>query len=195
MRLLTVALLGHVPMAGNASAAVAALSYNLVVLALRTFLGATMTASAVASATTTNSACTFCNARAFAAVSTLADIVSSASQHAASAVCHSGINPARMTRASLTLVAFARLSPLLSADVSGPETFVIHAAGILSADRETLVRSKEAFLATISLHNSAFVTTRLDLAPASPWYSLTSCSTTPTSLSVCHFIYSLVIFF
>ena len=133
MRLLAVALLGHPSMAGDASAAVAALAHDLVVLALRALLGAAMTASAAA-----NSTCTCCNASNLACTSTLSDIVSTAFQHATSTVCHSGIDSAGVARASLTLVALARLAPLLGANVSCPKTLVIYAASILSADRETL---------------------------------------------------------
>ncbi len=125
MCLLAVALLGHVSMAGDASAAVAALAHDLAVLTLRALLGAA----------TTTEGC----AMNFTSVSTptaFTDVVSTAFQHATSTVCYSGIDSAGVARASLALVALARLAPLLGTNVSCPKTLSVDSASSFCANWE-----------------------------------------------------------
>ena len=70
-------------------------------------------------------------------------------QHLTSAAGNPRVRAAAVPRAGLALVRAPRLSPLPGADVGRPQALLAHIAGVLLANRETLIRTQEAFAAAI----------------------------------------------
>ena len=101
-------------------------------------------------------------------------VVAAAPEHFSRPPCDTGVHSPAMARASLPSILSLRSVPLPSTDVRGPQPLVADVACVLSTNRETLPRSKEALAAAVPLHDCALVPTRLLSRPPGPRHSPTS---------------------
>lgn len=101
-------------------------------------------------------------------LSATAYVVAAIFEHSLGVTGDAGVHVAPMTWACLALVGRRLLAPFLSTDVGCPEPLIVNVTGICGANREALIRSQEALLSTITLHNSALVALWRNLAPAGP---------------------------
>ena len=173
----------HVSVAGDAAASGAALANKLAPCARR---AATPTASA---------AYGLCGGAVRAPVP--AGVRAPVTQHPASPAGDPRVRAPAVAGACLALVRAALLAPLPCPDVGSPQALLAHVTGVLLANRETLVRTQEAFAAAIALHDGSLVASRLFLRPSGPGHSAavrTPAASCGSSTADRHAMYTYTIF-